>query len=156
MDELGPGVERDDPGSPPDDMEALLVLAAAAPFGCVGVAIGLISLLLMKAFGCTSLDGFGFGVMVIDFDDSFCVLLRNSFCMFLTVLVCMGPNGLPMEFLRREFLRLDGSDVVAVFFLVSVVVLGLVLTSLVVFWPDGVVGEDGVDGFLLVVLCDDD
>lgn len=30
LDELGPGVERDDPGSP-DDVAALLVLAA--PFG---------------------------------------------------------------------------------------------------------------------------
>lgn len=107
----------------------------------------------MKAFGCTSLDGFGFGVMVIDFDGSFCVLLRNSFCMFLTVLVCSEPNGLPMEFLRREFLRLEGSDVVAVFFLVSLMV--LVLTSFAVFKPDGVVGVDGVDVFLLVVLCDD-
>lgn len=119
------------------------------------MVIGLVSLLLMNAFGCTSLDGFGFGVMVGDFDESFCVLLRNSFCMFLTELICMGPNGLPMEFLRREFLRLEESDVVEVFFLISVEALVLALTSLVVFWPDGDDDEDGVVSFLLVVLCDD-
>lgn len=109
----------------------------------------------MKAFGCTSLDGFGFGVMVVDFDDSFCVLLRNSFCMFLTVLVCREPNGLPMEFLRREFLRLEESDAVVVFFLVSVTGLVLALMGFVVFMPDGVVGVDGTDCFLLVVVCAD-
>lgn len=122
---------------------------------------GLVSLLLVNAFGCTSLDGFGFDAVALEvpgFGVSFCVLLRNSFCMFLTVLVCTGPNGPPTEFLRREFLRLEESDVVDVFFALSVVEVLVDLTLgfrvLIAFLSEGVVGgvDVGGDDILLSAL----
>lgn len=68
--------------------------------------------------------------------------------MFLTVLVCTGPNTPPIDFLRvtdgrRPLESAVGDDVVLVdFFLLSVLVLEAVALALA-FWPVGVGGVVG-------------
>ena len=70
LQELGPGVDREDSGSA-DGVDNLLL--PAPTFDWLGVT-GLVSL-LMNAFGCTSFDGFGFSALLVTgLDESFCVL----------------------------------------------------------------------------------
>lgn len=114
---LGPGVDRADvPGSSEAGVAALLVEAG-----------GVADERAVNAFGWTSLAGLGVTLDVLGLGDSF-ALLRNSFCMFLTVFVCTGPNTPPMDFLRvidgrRPVESVVGDVALVDFFLLSVLVL---------------------------------